>query len=142
MADIVSAEVRSRMMSGIRGKNTKPEIQLRKLLHAKGFRFRLHAKLPGRPDLVLPKWNAVVLVHGCFWHRHECQIFKWPKSRQDFWRDKLNGNADRDIRNIDALLQAGWRVGVVWECTMRDDPIAASEKASKWIVSKRKIFEI
>jgi DNA mismatch endonuclease (patch repair protein) len=130
------------MMSGIRGKNTKPEILLRKLLHAKGFRFRLHAKLPGKPDLVLPKWNAIIFVHGCFWHRHECRIFKWPKSRQDFWQEKLNGNADRDTRNVAALVQAGWRVGVVWECTMRDDPIAACEKASKWISSEKKIIEI
>jgi len=141
LADVVSAEVRSRMMSGIRGKNTKPEILLRKLLHAKGFRFRLHAKLPGKPDLVLPKWNAVIFIHGCFWHRHECAIFKWPKTRQDFWREKLSGNAERDTRNVAALLEAGWRVGVVWECSLRDDPIAASEKTAKWIKSRRTILE-
>jgi DNA mismatch endonuclease (patch repair protein) len=131
-------------MSGIRGKNTKPEIVLRKLLHARGFRFRLHTTLPGRPDLVFQKWNAVIFVHGCFWHRHECSIFKWPSSRRKFWRTKINGNADRDQRNIEKLLQKGWRVAVVWECATRDrvklQKIA--HRCDVWLRSNRKRLEI
>src|SRR5262245_6595907 len=97
MADVVSPEVRSRMMSGIRGKNTKPEMVLRRGLHAEGFRFRLHGPaLPGRPDLVFPKWSAVIFVHGCFWHRHNCRLFKWPSTKSRFWRAKLTGNVSRD----------------------------------------------
>src|SRR4051812_15356860 len=111
------------MMSGIRGKNTKPEKVLRQLLHARGFRFRLHARLPGHPDIVLPKWNAVIFVHGCFWHRHECAIFKWPSTRPEFWRAKINGNAERDKRNEISLVEDGWRVGMVWECSLREDPL-------------------
>lgn len=144
MADVVSPEVRSRMMSGIRGKDTKPELVLRKLLHARGFRFTLHARMPGRPDLVFPKWNAVIFVHGCFWHRHECGIFKWPSSRRDFWRTKLDGNADRDKRNATALLASGWRVGIVWECATRD--LAKLEKIADrcevWLRSNRHQLEI
>src|SRR4051812_579368 len=105
MADVVSSVVRSRMMSGIRTKDTRPELVLRRLLHAKGFRFRLHQDIPGRPDLVFGKRRAVIFVHGCFWHRHECKIFKWPKTRVEFWRGKIDGNAERDKRNI-ARLQA------------------------------------
>jgi DNA mismatch endonuclease, patch repair protein len=141
LADIVSTEVRRRMMSGIRGKNTKPELVLRKLLHSQGFRFILHAKLAGRPDLVLPKWNAVIFVHGCFWHRHECRIFKWPSTRPAFWREKLNGNAKRDKENVARLLGAGWRVGIVWECSLRNAPLKSSLKVAKWIRSSQKAFE-
>jgi DNA mismatch endonuclease (patch repair protein) len=120
MPDVVDAATRSRMMSGIRGKNTKPEIILRQRLHGLGFRFRLHVKeLPGKPDLVLPKHRAAVFVHGCFWHRHECKIFKWPQTRQEFWRAKLNGNADRDAQHIQKLLEENWRCAIVWECALR-----------------------
>jgi DNA mismatch endonuclease (patch repair protein) len=107
------------MMSGIRGKNTKPEIFLRKGLHAEGFRFRIHAPLPGRPDMVFPKWHAVLFVHGCFWHCHNCHLFKWPSSRPEFWRTKISGNLTRDEANITRLLEAGWRVGIVWECALK-----------------------
>ncbi|MFC7699476.1 very short patch repair endonuclease [Bradyrhizobium sp. GCM10028915] len=132
------------MMSGIRGKNTRPELILRKLLHARGFRYRLHANLPGKPDLVFPKHKAVLFVHGCFWHRHECSIFKWPVTRVEFWRTKINGNFERDQRNVQKLLGQGWRVGVVWECATRDrkrlDTIA--NKCGAWLNSKRDQLEI
>lgn len=120
MADIVSPDTRSRMMSGIRGKNTRPEMQLRTALHKMGFRYRLHVRsLPGSPDMVFPRYEAVVLVHGCFWHRHDCHLFKWPKSRTEFWREKIEGNARRDLRNEAELLGLGWRVLTIWECALK-----------------------
>lgn len=120
MADVVSPRKRSEMMSGIRGKNTRPEMILRSGLHAKGFRYRLHDKsLPGKPDLVFPKYSAVLFAHGCFWHHHECHLFKWPSTRPDFWREKIGRNKDNDARHLTALLQAGWRVGIVWECALK-----------------------
>ncbi|MCO6161014.1 very short patch repair endonuclease [Asaia lannensis] len=120
MADIVTPEVRSRMMSGIRGKNTKPEIVLRKALHARGFRYRIHDRtLPGRPDIVLPKWKAVILVQGCFWHGHDCSLFRMPSTRQEFWCEKIEGNRARDARNREKLINLGWRVLEVWECATR-----------------------
>jgi DNA mismatch endonuclease (patch repair protein) len=120
MTDIVDAQTRSRMMGGIRGKDTQPELRLRRALHALGFRYRLHVKgLPGRPDMVFPKYRAVVFVHGCFWHGHECPVFRWPKTRPEFWRAKIEGNRARDARQIQALMDDGWRVAVVWECDLR-----------------------
>ena len=108
------------MMAGIRGKNTKPEIIVRRGLHALGFRYRLHdRKLPGKPDLVFPARQAVIFVHGCFWHGHDCERFKLPATRRDFWLKKLEANQARDKRNISALLSEGWRVMVVWECATR-----------------------
>ena len=119
MVDIVDKETRSRMMSGIRGKNTKPEIIVRKALHAAGYRFRLHCKdLPGKPDIVLPKYRTVIFVHGCFWHGHMCKKFKWPKTRQKFWREKIEGNIERDKKAIAELEKLGWRVKVIWECDL------------------------
>lgn len=107
-------------MAGIRGKNTKPELQVRRALHAEGFRYRLHdAKLPGKPDMVFPKHRAVVLVHGCFWHGHHCHLFRLPVSRSEFWQAKIQGNVERDHRAIMALLHNGWRVGTVWECALK-----------------------
>jgi DNA mismatch endonuclease (patch repair protein) len=120
MADVVPADVRSRMMAGIRGTNTKPELQLRKGLHAAGFRFRLHDKaLPGKPDVVLPRYHAVVLAHGCFWHGHDCHLFKWPSTRIDFWREKIGRNKAVDMRARDALHVSGWRQATVWECALK-----------------------
>lgn len=120
MIDVVDQATRSRMMSGIRSKNTLGELQLRKGLHSLGFRFRLHAPdLPGRPDLVFPKLRAVIFVNGCFWHGHECSLFKWPKSRPEFWATKINGNRERDRRVQQALLDSGWRVGIIWECSWK-----------------------
>lgn len=107
-------------MAAIRGADTKPELIIRRGLHTRGFRYRLHdRKLPGRPDLVFPKYNAVILVNGCFWHGHRCALFKWPKSREEFWRAKIEGNLGRDKRNIVQLSTAGWRVGIVWECALK-----------------------
>lgn len=108
-------------MSRIRSKDTKPEMIVRRGLHAAGYRFRLHSKeLPGKPDLVLPKFGAVIFVHGCFWHGHEnCRYFRIPKSRQEFWEGKICGNQQRDKQVIEELLCAGWRVLVVWECATR-----------------------
>ena len=121
MTDIVDQQTRSRMMAGIRGKDTKPELALRRALHARGFRFRLHSgKVPGRPDLVLPKHRAVVFVHGCFWHRHEgCRYATIPATRPEFWQAKFDANAARDSAVRTSLLQDGWRVATVWECALR-----------------------
>lgn len=112
------------MMSGIRGRDTKPELVIRSALHIRGFRFRLPPRkkkhqLPGNPDLKLPKYNAVVFINGCFWHGHECQLFKWPATRADFWRQKIEGNVARDRKAIQALTEDGWRVLTIWECSMR-----------------------
>ncbi len=120
MADVVSQQKRSRMMAAIRGKDTKPEMEIRKALHRQGFRFRLHnRKLPGKPDLTLPRYKAVIFVQGCFWHRHDCHLFKWPGTRIDFWKEKINANAKRDQENIAALVESGWRVLEIWECALK-----------------------
>jgi DNA mismatch endonuclease, patch repair protein len=120
MVDIVSREVRSRMMSGIRGKNTKPEMVIRKGLHRLGFRFRLHDKsLPGKPDIVLPRYRAVILIHGCFWHGHDCHLFKWPKSHTEFWKEKIDRNVEVDRCSEHSLLHIGWRQAIVWECSIK-----------------------
>ena len=119
MADVVDAATRSRMMSGIRGKNTKPELIIRKALHARGFRYRLHCDLPGKPDICLPKHRAVILVHGCFWHGHGCHLFKWPKTRPEFWREKIARNVTVDRRALSELEAAGWRTAQIWECALK-----------------------
>ena len=135
MADIVDPETRSRMMSGIRGKNTRPELALRRALHARGFRYRLHDKrLPGKPDLVLPRFHAAIFVHGCFWHSHEgCKYATTPATRPELWQAKFRENAERDQRNFDALLALGWRVAVVWECEIRKDLGEAAARTESWI---------
>lgn len=119
MADVVDPATRSRMMSGIRGKNTKPELLIRKALHARGFRYRLHCGLPGKPDICLPKHRAVIFVHGCFWHGHGCHLFKWPSTRPEFWRAKIGRNREVDRVAEERLSEAGWRVAVVWECALK-----------------------
>ncbi|MBZ2168292.1 type II restriction endonuclease [Marinobacter sp. F4216] len=121
MADVHNSKTRSRNMAAIKGKNTKPEVWLRKKLFKRGFRFRLHRKdLPGKPDIVLPKYGAVILVQGCFWHGHyNCPMFRIPSSRTEFWEDKISSNRKRDSRNIDELLKLGWRVLEVWECSLK-----------------------
>jgi len=107
------------MMSGIRGKDTKPELIVRSFLHRSGLRFRLHAKLPGRPDLVLPKYRAVIFVHGCFWHRHNgCRYATTPTSNAAFWREKFDVNVRRDARNKRQLRDLGWTVRVIWSCQL------------------------
>lgn len=120
MADRLSSEQRSRNMSGIRGKDTKPEMLVRRCLHALGFRFRLHRQdLPGKPDIVLPKHRAAIFVHGCFWHGHGCHLFHWPATRAEFWEAKLTRNMERDRETVARLKAKGWRVFAVWECALR-----------------------
>lgn len=120
MADRLTPEQRRLNMSRIRCRDTKPEFAVRRALHSMGFRYRLHVgDLPGRPDLVLPKWRCVVQVHGCFWHGHGCALFRWPATRQEFWREKIAGNVHRDRRNEAELMERGWRLVTVWECALK-----------------------
>lgn len=147
MADIVTPEIRSRMMAGIRGKNTKPELTLRRGLHAAGFRFRLHDRtLPGKPDIVFPKYRAVLFAHGCFWHGHDCHLFKWPSSRPDFWRAKIFRNREVDSLASAALQAAGWRQGIVWECALKGKTRLPIEtvlaECAAWLQSDSLFFEI
>jgi DNA mismatch endonuclease (patch repair protein) len=146
VADIVDKQTRSRMMRGIRGKDTKPETALRKALHAKGLRYRLHtARLPGKPDIVFPKFNPVVFVHGCFWHRHKnCHFATTPKTRTEFWSRKFDANVVRDIRNQNQLVEMGWRVAVVWECGLRNviDTANTAEQVEAWLRSEDNFLEV
>lgn len=123
MTDVVDEETRSRMMAGIKGKNTSPELLVRRYLHATGLRFRLHdRRLPGSPDLAFPGLKVALFVHGCFWHRHtDCPFATTPKTRADFWQQKFSANVTRDRRNLDALTTAGWKPVVVWECELSQD---------------------
>ena len=123
MTDIVDSKTRSRMMAAVAQKNTKPEVALRRLLHRSGLRFRLHDPgLPGRPDIVFPKYRAVIFVHGCFWHRHQrCSRTTTPKTRRGFWQQKFEENVRRDRKNVRELEESGWRVFVVWECEVLND---------------------
>jgi len=147
MADIVPAEVRSRMMSGIRATNTRPELVLRKGLHALGFRFRLHDKaLPGKPDIVLPRYRAVIFAHGCFWHGHDCHLFKWPKTREEFWHQKIGRNRKVDIECERALTGMGWRRAIVWECALKGKTRLPLEEVlascAEWLRSDSERIEI
>ena len=120
MVDIVSQRKRSKMMAGIRGKNTKPELLIRKGLFKRGYRYRLHyQKLPGKPDIAMPGRKIIILVNGCFWHGHDCHLFKWPASRREFWRAKISGTKTRDPNLCSTYKNLGWRVLVVWECAIR-----------------------
>lgn len=126
MTDIVDPATRSKIMASIRGKNTKPELRIRRALHALGVRFRLHRRdLPGSPDLVFPKYRVALFVHGCFWHRHDsCKLAYTPSANRQEWEEKFKGNVARDRRQIALLLQAGWRVFVIWECALRADDLS------------------
>lgn len=143
MADIKTSEARSANMAAIKSKNTKPELLIRKALYAKGFRYRLHdKKLPGKPDLVLKKYNAVIFINGCFWHKHSCHLFKWPQTRMDFWKKKIESNVLRDEQNYLKYQESGWKVLVVWECALKgkhrllfDDLI---EQIIYWILYEKK----
>ena len=128
-ADIVTAEHRSKIMSMIKGKNTKPEMLVRSVCHEMGLRYRLHRKdLPGKPDLVFPKHRLCIFVHGCFWHRHPgCKYAYTPKSRLDFWLPKLARNVERDLAAQQALQALGWRVAIVWECHTKDREFLRNE---------------
>lgn len=146
-SDIVDEASRSRMMAGIRGKDTGPERVIRQGLHRRGFRFRLHARhLPGRPDIVLPKWKAVILINGCFWHGHDCELFRWPRTRADFWRAKIEGNRRRDLANLEALHVLGWRALIIWECALKGraaaGPDDAVRAAAGWLASASQSGEI
>ncbi|MDG4476856.1 very short patch repair endonuclease [Thiovibrio frasassiensis] len=127
MVDTLSLKERSERMSRIRGKDSNPEMKLRRLVHGLGFRYRLHVKnLPGKPDLVFPARHAVIFMHGCFWHRHEgCKLARLPKSKLDFWEEKLETNRQRDLSHHQQLLELGWNVLVVWECQL-GDPVNVS----------------
>ncbi len=126
MADKHSKETRSYNMSRIRSKDTKPEELVRKSLFSRGFRYRKNdARLPGKPDIVLPKYKTVIFVNGCFWHGHEgCKYFVWPKNNEEFWRTKITGNIQRDEKNYALLAQLGWKVLVVWECELKKSKVA------------------
>lgn len=142
MSDVLSAQQRSLCMSRIRGKDTKPEILVRKGLFALGFRFRLHAKdLPGSPDLVFPKHRAVIFVHGCLWHGHACHLFKWPQTNAVFWRNKIEKNKHNDTACQQALRAAGWRVLTIWECALRGrkrmEPGSLLNNVSQWLRSQQ-----
>ena len=140
--DVLTRVQRHLNMSRIRGRDTKLELLLRRGLHARGLRFRVQRRdLPGRPDVVLPKYRVCVFVHGCFWHGHGCELFRMPGTRQDFWRRKISGTRERDKRSVDALLRAGWRILVVWECAVRGprrlSREAVLEESFQFIVGSR-----
>ncbi len=145
--DKISREARSRNMAAIRGKDTGPEMLLRRGLHSLGFRYCLHVKkLPGSPDLVLTRYKAVIFVNGCFWHLHGCRRSTMPKERRQFWETKLKGNKERDERNVRSLLESGWRVLIVWECAFGKkgspeiQPLLS--EISRWISSGEMYLEI
>ncbi|WP_296426566.1 very short patch repair endonuclease [Yoonia sp.] len=136
---------RSEMMSRIGTKNTEPELKIRRGLHRRGFRYRLHRNdLPGKPDIVLPRHNVVILVHGCFWHGHQgCRYFRVPRSNPEFWETKIQKNRDRDARQVDQLADQGWRVSVIWECATRNYPTEElADKIAGWISGNEKRDEI
>lgn len=147
MADIVDRRTRSRMMAGIRSRNTKPELVIRKGLFASGYRYRLHEKrLPGKPDLVLPKYRAVVFVNGCFWHGHGCHLFKWPTTRKKFWNDKINGNRKHDRAVRASLVRAGWRICTIWECAVKGQSDREIDRVvmrcARWLPGKQQSIEL
>lgn len=147
MADIVDAATRSRMMSGIRGKNTRPEISIRKAVHRLGFRYRLHSStVTGKPDMVFPATRAVVFVNGCFWHGHDCKFFRLPSTRPEFWAAKIAANKTRDAFVRRELEKTGWRHLTIWECAVRgqkvDAPDRVAKRVAKWLLSKARHGEI
>jgi DNA mismatch endonuclease, patch repair protein len=135
------------MMAGIRASDTKPEMMIRRGLHACGLRFRLHVKtLPGTPDLVFPARRAVVFVNGCFWHGHDCHLFRWPSTRADFWHEKIGRNRANDVRHAEALAHSGWRVATIWECCLKGRkrrPLqAVIDEIAEWLASDSSAFEL
>ncbi len=147
MADIKSTDARSKNMAAIKEKDTKPELLIRKALHAKGFRYRLHdKKLPGKPDLVLKKYNAVIFIHGCFWHKHDCHLFKWPSTREEFWKLKINQNAERDRKITKEIIMLGYRLLIIWECSIKGknkhDFYTILSEIDNWLNSDENFKEI
>lgn len=139
-SDVLTNEQRRFCMSQIRGKDTNPEMFVRRALHAMGFRYQVHARsLPGSPDLAFPRLRAAIFIHGCFWHVHSCPRFFWPRNRKEFWRQKLLNNAKRDRANLAALRSSGWKTLVIWECALRVPMNAAGEtvpgECAKWLRS-------
>ena len=129
MTDVHPKSVRSKNMAAIKGRNTKPEMLVRTALHQAGFRYRLHvASLPGKPDLVFPRYKAVIFVQGCFWHQHQCAMFHWPKTRTEWWRQKISANRVHDEAVQDKLRELGWRVMLVWECALKGKTRYSSEQ--------------
>lgn len=136
MTDVVDVATRSRMMAGIRSCKTKPEIKVRKALHALGFRFsQSNYGLAGKPDIILPRWKVVVFVHGCFWHWHGCELSSLPGSNEEFWFDKLSKNKKRDSRVSMQLMEAGWRVVTIWECVLRGKKAEKKFNATMFLVA-------
>lgn len=138
MPDIVDAATRSRMMAGIRSTNTRPEMIIRKALHARGFRYRLHSRsVPGKPDIVFPRYRALIFVHGCFWHGHDCPLFRLPSTRPAFWAAKIMRNRQRDAAVTAQLMESGWRTLTIWECAVRSKNTSQIERvvaaASEWL---------
>lgn len=136
--DIVDSATRSRMMSGIRSRDTRPEMVIRRGLHARGYRYRLHSRrLPGKPDLVFKSRRAVIFVHGCFWHGHTCHLFKWPSTRAAWWRTKIEANRARDASVREQIADMGWRQLRVWECALkgvnRRTPDIVVEEVATWL---------
>lgn len=130
MADNHTKEVRSRNMSHIRSTNTKPEETARKYLFSKGFRYRKNVRdLPGRPDIVLPKYRTVIFINGCFWHKHNCPRFVWPSTNRDYWEPKILKNVERDQKNQESLAELGWRVIVIWECQLKKKDLESTMNA-------------
>ena len=147
MADIMTPDARRKLMSRIGSRNTGPEILVRRGLHALGFRYRLNVRrLPGKPDIVFPKREAVIFVNGCFWHGHDCHLFTLPKTRTEFWQKKIEDNRRRDRLTGSTLVDQGWRVGVVWECSLKGrcrlDPDDAMYSLVCWLRSDVKTYEL
>ena len=147
MTDVHSVEARSRNMAAIRSKDTKPEIQIRQGLFSRGYRYRLHrSDLPGKPDLVLPKYRAAIQVQGCFWHKHDCRFFKWPATRPGFWRTKIEGNVARDQNALYKLKIEGWRALVIWECALKgvspEHLELVFDEIENWLHSESEYLEI
>lgn len=144
MADTVDRKVRSKIMGSIGAKNTRPELILRRALHSRGLRYRLHnRRLPGTPDLVFRRFGAVCFVHGCFWHRHVgCPYATDPTTRSEFWREKFRANVERDRRNTRKLLDTGWRVAIIWECALRgDQAVQTAWMLDHWLRGTTQTFE-
>lgn len=147
MADTLTPEQRHLNMSRIRSADTKPEMLIRRMLHGRGFRYRLHrSALPGTPDIVLPRYNAVVMIHGCFWHGHRCHLFSLPKTHTEFWAGKIAVNQERDQKAEYDLRKLGWRVACIWECALRgrkkQDRVFVTDKLSEFVNSAENRLEI
>jgi DNA mismatch endonuclease (patch repair protein) len=132
--DVHSPEQRSYNMSRIKGKNTKPELLVRKWLWSRGYRYRLHRKdLPGKPDIVFPRQRKAVFVHGCFWHKHDCRYFKWPRTNREFWKKKINENVRRDQKNYQDLIADDWNYFIVWECELKEDIAGLWDRVAEFL---------